>query len=386
MLLIRNAKVYAPEPLGIVDVLIAGQKIEWIGKDIEMDSKLCEVLDADGKILVPGFIDTHVHLIGGGGEGGFRTRAPRVDLYELVQGGITTVLGLLGTDGMTRNMESLIAHVKALNEEGVTAYACTGHYGYPSVTLTGNVQKDIGFVQEILGLKLAISDHRAPNVSVNELIRIGSDVRVAGMISGKPGCVILHMGDDRKGLEPVFQALEDTSIPVKTFRPTHVNRNPFLLEQGMTYLKMGGYVDYTCGMDEEFAPGKCVLKAKEQQLPTEHITISSDGHGSWSHYDAQGNLIEIGISSLQSLYEEWKSMIQDLGMPVEEALAFVTSNPAKALEIYPSKGCIQKQADADVLLFDENLNLDTVIARGKVMMKDGIIIQKGTFNSNHPMI
>ena len=73
-------------------------------------------------------------------------------------------------------------------------------------------------------------------------------------------------------------------------------------------------------------------------------------------------------------------------MSVEDALVFVTINPAKALEIYPAKGCVQKQADADVLLFDENLNLDTVIARGKVMMKDGIVIQKGTFNSNHPMI
>ena len=386
MLLIRNAKVYAPEPLGVVDVLIAGEKIEWIGKEITIDPNMCEVIDANGKMLVPGFIDTHVHLIGGGGEGGFRTRAPRVELYELIQGGITTVLGLLGTDGMTRDMETLLAHVKALNEEGVTVYACTGHYGYPSVTLTGNVQKDIGFIQEILGLKLAISDHRAPNISVDELIRIGSDVRVAGMISGKPGCVVLHMGDDRRGLEPVFKVLDATSLPVKIFRPTHVNRNPFLLEQGMIYLKMGGYVDYTCGMDDEFTPGKCILKAREQKLPTERITISSDGHGSWSRYDEQGNLIEIGISSLQSLHEEWKSMIQDLGMSVEDALAFVTANPAKALEIYPTKGCVHKQADADVLLFDENLNLDTVIARGKVMMKDGIVIQKGTFNSNHPMI
>ena len=386
MLLIRNAKVYAPKPLGVVDVLIAGEKIEWIGKEITIDHNLCEVIDANGKMLVPGFIDTHVHLIGGGGEGGFRTRAPRVELYELIQGGITTALGLLGTDGMTRDVETLLAHVKALNEEGVTVYACTGHYGYPSVTLTGSVQKDIGFIQEILGLKLAVSDHRAPNISVDELIRIGSDVRVAGMISGKPGSVVLHMGDDRRGLEPVFKALDATSIPVKTFRPTHVNRNPFLLEQGMSYLKMGGYVDYTCGMDDEFTPGKCILKAREQKLPTERITISSDGHGSWSRYDEQGNLIEIGISSLQSLHEEWKSMIQDLGMSVEDALAFVTVNPAKALEIYPAKGCVQKQADADVLLFDENLNLDTVIARGKVMMKDGIVIQKGTFNSNHPMI
>ena len=49
-----------------------------------------------------------------------------------------------------------------------------------------------------LGLKLAVSDHRAPNISTEELIRLASDVRTAGMISGKCGCVVLHMGDGKR--------------------------------------------------------------------------------------------------------------------------------------------------------------------------------------------
>lgn len=381
MILIKNTEVYAPEYIGIQDVLIAGEKIEYVGNIPDIDPKLCTVIDGTGKMLVPGFIDGHVHLIGGGGEGGFRTRVPRVELYELIEGGITTVLGLLGTDGITRDVETLLAHAKALNEEGVTVYICTGHYGYPSATITGDIKKDIVFIQEVLGLKLAISDHRAPNVSQNELIRIGSDTRVAGMISGKPGFVVLHMGDDPRGLEPVFNALEETSIPAKIFRPTHVNRSQQLLEQGMKYLNMGGYVDYTCGMDEDYTPGRCILDAKMNGLPVEHITISSDGHGSWSRYDEAGNLTEIGISSLGSLYDEFKDMIQNLGMPMEEALTYMTSNVAKALEIYPKKGCIKVGADADVLLLDQTLNLDSVIARGKVMMKEGTVLEKGTFNS-----
>ena len=381
MLWIQNINVFAPEALGVKDVLVAGEKIEYIGNAPNIDKNLCTVIDGTGKMLVPGFIDGHVHLIGGGGEGGFRTRAPRVELYELVEGGITTVLGLLGTDGITRDVETLLAHAKALNEEGVTVYICTGHYGYPSATITGDVKKDIVFIQEVLGLKLAVSDHRAPNISQNELIRIGSDTRVAGMISGKPGFVVLHMGDDSKGLEPVFHALEETSIPAKIFRPTHVNRNPYLLEQGMTYLKMGGYVDYTCGMAEEMSPGRCILKAKKQGVPVDRITISSDGHGSWSHYDEAGNLTEIGISSLGSLYDEFKDMVQNLSIPMEEALTFMTSNVAKALEVYPKKGCIKEGADADLLILDSSLNLEGMIARGKVMMKDGMILEKGTFNS-----
>ena len=222
MLIIKGADVYAPEHLGMMDVMVCGGKIEKMAGDIPVCYEDCQVIDGRGKILAPGIIDQHVHLTGGGGEGSFHTRAPEASFSELIRGGVTTVVGLLGTDGITRSVENLLAKVKALREEGITAFCLTGSYGWPSVTVTGDVKKDIVFISEVLGLKLAISDHRAPNISVDELIRVASDVRVAGMLSGKPGIITLHMGDDPRGLEPVFQALERTSIPIKTFRPTHV--------------------------------------------------------------------------------------------------------------------------------------------------------------------
>ncbi len=379
MIILRNIEVYAPKYLGKKDVCICGGKIEWIADSIDMRHQRFYEIDGTGKLLMPGFIDQHVHITGGGGEASFRSRAPRVELSEIISSGTTTVMGLLGTDGLTRNAESLLAQAKALSEEGVTAYICTGHYGYPSVTVTGSVQKDIVFIQEVLGLKLALSDHRAPNVSREQLIRIASDVRVAGMVGGKAGIVLLHMGDDQKGLKPVFDILEDTSIPTQVFRPTHVNRNPHLLEDGMKFLGMGGYVDFTCGIVGESTPGECILEAKRRKLPLGHITISSDGHGSWSRYDEEGNVIEMGVSSLQSIYAEFKNMVQNCSMSVEEALPYFTSNVARGLKLYPEKGCICENADADLLIMDQELNLDTVIAKGKIMLEHGEIVKKGLY-------
>ena len=66
-------------------------------------------------------------------------------------------------------------------------------------------------------MKLALSDHRAPNVTTAELIRLGSDARTAGMLSGKCGIVVLHMGDAPSGLAPVREALAQTAIPAKFF-------------------------------------------------------------------------------------------------------------------------------------------------------------------------
>lgn len=379
MLLIKNAEVYAPSYLGKKDILICNEKIECIADEISELPVPCQVIDAKGKCVVPGMIDEHVHITGGGGEGSFRTRAPELQMSEMIEGGITTVVGLLGTDGMTRSVENLYAKTMALNEEGVTAYMLTGAYDYPSPTITGKVDRDIAFIEKVLGVKLAISDHRAPNVTVDELIHLASKTRTAGMLSGKPGMVVLHMGDAKEGLKPVLTALDQTAIPMGIFRPTHVNRNDALLEEAYGYLSKGGYIDLTCGITGLATPAKCVVEAEKRNLPTEHITISSDGHGSWSNYAEDGTLLEIGVSGVDSLLKELQSMVCEHKISLEKALTYVTSNVAESLGLSGKKGVLAEQADADILFLNEDMSLDTVIARGQLMMQEGTLLRKGTY-------
>ena len=379
MLIIKGADVYAPEHLGMMDVMVCGGKIEKMAGDIPVCYEDCQVIDGRGKILAPGIIDQHVHLTGGGGEGSFHTRAPEASFSELIRGGVTTVVGLLGTDGITRSVENLLAKVKALREEGITAFCLTGSYGWPSVTVTGDVKKDIVFISEVLGLKLAVSDHRAPNISVDELIRVASDVRVAGMLSGKPGIITLHMGDDPRGLEPVFQALERTSIPIKTFRPTHVARNWDLFDQALKFGKMNGYIDITCDSGREKKVAEALRRARKAGVDLGRITISSDGQGSWSDYDEEGNLVKIGVSSVSAVFRQIMDLVRCGELNLEQALSIATANPAKALEL-SAKGRICPGADGDLLLIRrDNLALDMVLAMGRVMMEHGEPVVRGTF-------
>ena len=382
MLLIKGAEVYAPEYLGKKDVLIAGEKIERIGEDLP-EYEGCQVIDGTGRIVAPGFIDRHVHITGGGGEGRFHTQAPQVQLSDLIRGGVTTVVGLLGTDGISRSTENLVAKAKALKEEGISAYCCCGAYGHPGPTITGSISRDIMFVDEIIGLKLAVSDHRAPNITVDELIRLGSDVRTAGMLSGKAGFVCLHMGGDDRALSPVFEALERTSIPVKTFQPTHVGRAKKLQEDAFKLAKMGGTIDFTCGQFEEKIKelAASLRAAKEAGVPMDKVTISSDGQGSWSNYDAAGNLTEMGVSSVDTMYRQVVYQVQNENMSLEEALSLGTRNVAKALEVYPKKGAVHEGSDADVLVLNGDLSMNTVIARGSLMMQDGVLLKKGTYEA-----
>ena len=97
--------------------------------------------------------------------------------------------------------------------------------------------------------------------------------------------ITLHMGSDDRTLSLVEQALETTSIPIKIFHPTHVTRSRKLMEDAFAFARKGGYIDMTCGSKGESAPSLCVMRAKEQGVPMQNITFSSDGMGSWSTYD-----------------------------------------------------------------------------------------------------
>lgn len=379
MILIKQVKVYAPQSLGIKDVLVCGEQIEAVENHISLSSPFCTVIDGTGMILTPGIIDPHVHVTGGGGEGSFHTQVPPVSFSELVRGGVTTVVGLLGTDGITRSIENLLARVKALKEEGLSSYACTGSYGFPSVTLSGSVSRDLVFLDEIIGVKLALSDHRAPNVTVDELIRLASDARTAGMLSGKCGMVVLHMGDAPSGLTPVFQAIDSTMIPIKIFHPTHVNRRPELLEEAFTFTDQGGYIDLTCGITEAGRPAACIAEAEKRGIRMDHMTISSDGMGSWSSYDESGSLLKMGYASVGTVFEEIRVLVKDFGFPLEKALCFATENTARSLELFPKKGCIRPGSDADLLLLSENLSIHSVFACGKQLMKNGTLLKTGTY-------
>lgn len=372
MLLLKNAEVCAPERLGKMDVLIGGGQILAVAPELSPNLPDVRVYDAGGMTLVPGFLDQHVHSIGGGGEGGLHTRTPELVLSDVVRAGVTTLVGLLGTDGVTRTMEALIAKTKSLNNEGVTAFCLTSAYQYPPTTLTGSVMRDIVYIQEVLGCKLAISDHRGSHPTRDEIIRLVSDVRMAGLLSGKPGVLHIHTGAAPEGIEPILEIVRTTDIPPRHFRPTHLGKN---LDQAIAFTHMGGYADITTKEDTP----SMVHRILEEAV-AERITMSSDSNGSMPKWDSKReHIVGMGVGKMTNLYRAIRRMVIEEHIPLETALPFITSNVAKALDMYPRKGAVQAGGDADLVLLDRELNISGVIARGRPMMLDGELLVKGTF-------
>lgn len=365
--LIKNVKVYRDGEWKLSEILVADKKIEKISDHIECSFEDMVVTDGKGMTAIPGYIDQHVHVCGGGGEGSFITQVPPLKFSEPVKAGVTTIVGLLGTDGTTRSVRNLVAKTKALKEFGLTAYCLTGNYNYPSPTLTGSVLDDIVFVDEIIGVKIAIADHRSANMTTESLIKLASDARVAGMLSGKPGVVHLHTGSGKNPLGIVFEALENSEIPIANFRPTHLAPK---YEHALKFAEMGGYVDFTCDPEDMYNRSGLLCKALDE-VPEGLMTLSTDSNGSLPVWNEKNEMIGIAAASISALHETIKAMVEMHNCPLEKAIKPATENVAKALKLFPAKGTLAAGADADIVLLDENLDIASVYAMGKCMLKGG---------------
>lgn len=377
--LIRNGEVYAPEPLGKADILLIQDKIMKIG-DIDVSPLQqfgVHIIDASGMIITPGFIDPHVHFIGGGGEGGFATRTPELQLSSSIKAGVTTLVGCLGTDGTTRHMTSLLAKARGLEEEGLTSYIYSGNYHIPTPTITSNVKDDIMLIDKVIGAgEIAISDSRSAQPTVDEIAKIVAEARIGGLLSNKCGVTHFHVGNGKQRLAHLHTLLDDYELPPANLYVTHISRNQALFDDAIALAKKGAFVDITADAET----GKWI-HYYQQHGDMAQLTVSSDGNGSLPTFNERGEMTGFGVATQQSLFDQIWRTIHDHQMPIEDILPLVTTNTARALAL-SHKGQVREQFDADLLVVDpDTFTLQHVFAKGQQMLRDGEVIVKGTFES-----
>lgn len=350
--LIRGGDVFGPEKLGSPDVLLAGGKIVKVGMvdtgALEATGLGLEVVEAGGCLVLPGLIDPHQHILGAGGEKGPQSRMREIELTDIVAAGITTVVGILGTDGTTRHLTALLAKARALecgmqNAEcgngGITTWIYTGNFQVPAVTFTGSVRDDVVVIDKVVGVgEIAIADYRSSKPSVEELARIVSDSMVGGTMSGKAGVTHFHTGAGDEKLGILHRMLDEyPEIPAHVLHATHITRSKALIEDAVRLAKRGAYVDMDT-IDDDF--GESYLHYRDSGGPLDRLTVSSDAGAGTS-------------KGVQTLWNAFVRGVRDFGLAVEEILPCWTSNTATVLKL-GSKGKIAAGADGDVVVVGKN--------------------------------
>lgn len=207
--LIRNAQIYTPEPSEAHDLLIVGEQVAAIGNNLSLPPYVeGQVFDLQGQWIVPGFIDAHVHICGGGGEAGPNSRTPEIQLSQLTQAGITTVVGCLGTDAISRSMEELLVKARALEEEGLTTFVYSGAY-QADCTLLANLRMDLVLIDKVIGAgEIAISDHRSAQPQLADLERLAAETRVGECLVVRQALSIFILAKVKEGLNPFDKLLK----------------------------------------------------------------------------------------------------------------------------------------------------------------------------------
>jgi imidazolonepropionase len=372
-----NARIATMEtgdhPFGLIEngaVAISGGRISWVGASRDLPEDLftscSDKLDCDGRLITPGLVDCHTHLVYGGNRAReFEMRLNGASYEEIARAGG----GIISTVSATRNasedelFEQALPRVEGMLSEGVTTLEIKSGYGL-------NVEDEL----KMLRVARRLDKHVPANIVTSFLGAHALPPEYAGrsddyidLICEKalPAAVAEGLADavdafcegiafSPKQVEKVFDAARLHNLPVKLHAEQlsdlkgavlaarhgglsvdhleylHPDDVPVLAENGTVAVLLPGA--FYCLRETKLPP---INALRENHVP---IALASDSNP--------------GSSPVGSLLLMLNMACTFFRMTPEETLVGVTRNGAKALGIENKTGTLEKGKNADMVLWD----------------------------------
>ncbi|MEV7231333.1 amidohydrolase family protein [Polymorphospora sp. NPDC051019] len=395
--ILRGGTVLTPRPAGTGDVVITGRDILEVGPTGPASGPAplpgATVVDCAGLLVVPGVVDGHLHVLGGGGGSGYHTRIPELPADVIVEAGTTTCVGMPGVDPITRNPEALLARTYALPVTGPRARAMAGGFHWPPPTATGSVLRDLHLLPHLVGVKIALYEHRATAPGPAELARLLRELEWAAGATGK-GCLLhVHLGTGAGDPDLLPRALDESGADPRRLQVTHANYTTGTLALATRLGGLGCWVDVNPLINPDriagaVAPVDAVAALLAGGIPADRLTLSSDGNASVPPTLPDGTTEPFAyrVELLPTVRALTAAGVLDL----PDALALVTANPAAALRLDGDGpagpgglGTLRAGGPADIAVLDPDLRVRHVFRDGEHLVRDGRAVAPDPFRPPH---
>lgn len=386
MLVIKNADVIFSDKIRNAVVLCDNGKIKDI---VEHYTETADdnVIDANGLYLSPGFIDIHVH--GGGNKSAMSTDYK--DIIEMAEAHLkygTTSIVPTTLAAPIEQLKNVTLSIKEASEKSEKANILGLHYEGPYISLK---------------YKGAQSPENILNPTKNppdELFSLWDKILIMGAAPEEDGC--LELGDKLKKRNIVASIAHSAASYEKVEEAvkhgysdvTHIyNACTSCFKEGI--FRVAGVVEAGLAIDEittqvigdlRHLP-KGLLKLIYKTKGVEKMYLITDGlefaasdikeNTVYTQENGMGVIFEDGAmkladrsalaGSVATLKDCVKNMYKTVNIPLYEAVRMASLTPAEVIGFNKTKGKIEKGYDADFVLFDDDINIKTVITNGNII-------------------
>ncbi|GAA2698989.1 amidohydrolase family protein [Micromonospora olivasterospora] len=385
---LRGGILLAPQPAGTGDVVVAGRDILEVGPPGPTSGMAAQatVVDCAGLLIAPGVVDGHLHILGGGGGSGYHTRIPELPADVIVEAGTTSCVGMPGVDPITKNPEALLARAYALPATGPRAWAMAGGFHWPPPTVTGSILRDLHLLPHLVGVKIALYEHKATAPGPTELARLLRELEWVAGATGKAGLLHVHLGTAVGDPDLLARALDESGADPGRVQVTHANYTPDTLGLATRLGGLGCRVDVNPLINPDritgaIAPVDAIAALLAGGVPAGQLTLSSDGNASVPRTLPGGDIEPFAYRV--ELLPTVRALVAAGVLDLPDALALVTANPAAALRLDSAGphgiGTLRTGGPADIVVLEPDLRVRHVYRDGEQLVRDGRAVAPNPF-------
>ncbi len=381
MYLYKNVRVILENEIKELEVLTSGDKIVEVGENISCPD--AEIIDGEGKYLSAGFIDLHVH-----GGGGFSAMGTKDDILNMAKAhakyGTTSILPTALAAPLSQ-LSGVCENTRLAMSENRNILGSHLEGPFLSVKMCGAQSTDNLFVPS----KTAYSDF---------LDEYGDTVKMMGVAPELDGAYTLGEELEKRGIvasiahssgnyDTAYEALNHGFSDI-----THIyNACTSCYKEGV--FRRAGTVEAALS-DDRFSVQaiadsvhlpvgvlRLIYKAKgsdKMYLITDGLEFSAFDMNEGEEFTQKNGVKVVYEDEVMKLADRSclagstangarlvRNMYRTVGVPLYEAVKMMTVTPARVIGVDSYKGKIAKGYDADILLFDDNVSVTSVMINGK---------------------